>query len=102
MVNREWAILDSSNPGCPKVLSDSRSQIVEIQVEMLVDERAVCARAARSGGCWVFRAADGRTLFFRSLHHACLLQADAEEGRRHVLVVCTRLGSVWQKSQVFP
>ena len=80
MVNREWAILDSSNPGCPKVLPYTRSQIVEIQVEMLIDERAVCARAACSGGCWVFRAADGRTLFFRSLHHASLLQADAEEG----------------------
>ncbi len=80
MVNREWAILDSSNPGCPKVLPDSRSQIVEIQVEMLIDERAVRAWAACSGGCWVFRAADGRTLFFRSLHHACLLQADTKEG----------------------
>lgn len=80
MINREWAILESSDPGCPKVLSDSRSQIVEIQVEMLVDERAVCARAASSGGCWVFRATDGSALFFRSLHHACLLQADTKEG----------------------
>ena len=79
MVYREGAILNSSNPGCPKVLADSRSQIVEIQVEMLIDERAVSAWAARSGGCWVFRATDGPTLFFRSLHHACLLQADAEE-----------------------
>lgn len=80
MVHREWTILDSRNPGCPKVLSDSRSQVFEIQVEMLVDERAVCARATCSGGCWVFRATDGRTLFFRPLHHACLLQADAKEG----------------------